>query len=155
MKALWFIFEEELHKISAKQIHCHSYRYKNKTQRKIVASLSAYNKTMKHFVVQTVLFKIFKSRLKHYIFKCLRQEQFYTFKQTLQKAVFGNVICLSLQGSMMIFLSRKNYIFVITSSWILLNCMVVERLFGNICCMLLKIYIYKKHEELKEQSYSC
>lgn len=91
----------------------------------------------------------------YYIFKCLRQEQFYTFKQTLQKAVFGNVICLSLQGSLMIFLSRKNYIFVVTSSWILLNCMVVERLFGNICCMLLKIYIYKKHEELKEQSYSC
>ena len=126
-----------------------------KTQRKIVVSLSTYNKTMKHFVVQTVLFKMFKSRLKHYIFKCLRQEQFYTFKQTLQKAVFGNVSCLSLQGSMMIFLSKKNYIFVVTSSWVLLKSIVVERLFGNICCMLLKIYIYKKHEELKEQSYSC
>ena len=125
-----------------------------KTQRKIVVSL-AYNKTTKHFVVQTVLFKMFKSRLKHYIFKCLRQEQFYLFKQTLQKAVFGNVICLSLQGSMMIFLSWKNYIFVVTSSWVLLKSMVVERLFGNICCMLLKIYIYKKREELKEQSYSC
>ena len=125
-----------------------------KTQRKIVVSLLAYNKT-KHFVVQTVLFKMFKSRLKHYLLKCLRQEQFYTFKQTLQKAVLGNVICLSLQGSMMIFLSRTNYILVVTSSWVLLKSMVVEGLFGNICCMLLKIHIYKKHEELKEQSYSC
>lgn len=59
------------------------------------------------------------------------------------------------KGVWWLFLSRTNYILAVTSSWVLLKSMVVERLFGNICCMLLKIHIYKKHEELKEQSYSC
>ena len=52
----------------------------------------------------------------------------------------------------MIFLGGR---IIVACSWILLKSTVVERLFGYIRSMLPKIDIYRKHTDLKDQSYSC